>query len=202
MRRKILHIRKVRKFPMWKRWLIIFVCIGLIVARIIRPNIQVDVITIWLVAITAIMFLMPEIRSITPYIKRIKVGDTEIELKEQIKEEVKELGKEVDHVQDTVTNKAEREIPRELMPDINEVLQTLSISSRAALLLLSSKIEQQVNKRLVEAGLKSEDKYFSFRSAVLKGVQAGLFPEEISSSFLEFINVRHGSEQAQTNVTV
>jgi hypothetical protein len=53
----------------WKRWVIVLFCITLIVARYVYPSVQIDTTTVWLVAIVAIAFLLPEIKSFTPYIK-------------------------------------------------------------------------------------------------------------------------------------
>ena len=79
----------------WKRWLIIITCLGLVTVRLIWPHIQFDAVTIWLIVIAAFFLIIPEPRVFFPYIKRVKLWEAEIELKE----EVKELGREVDKAQ-------------------------------------------------------------------------------------------------------
>src|SRR6266566_8320408 len=92
MSRKWLHNNR-------KRWLIIIICLGLLIARLLWPHIQFDAVTLWLVVIAAFFLIIPEPRVFFPYIKRVKLWDAEIELKE----EVKELGREVDKLFDTST---------------------------------------------------------------------------------------------------
>lgn len=168
----------------WKRWVIIAVCLGLIVARIIRPDMQVDVITIWLIVIAAILFVMPELRVVVPYIKRVKIGDTEVELKEQIKE----LGKEIAQAQDSVANKPGLEVAKDVSSDIDEILKASSINPRLALLRLTPMIQQQMLDRLREAGWDVN------RLALADldyGVTKGVFPKELVSVYRDFLTVRN-----------
>jgi len=168
----------------WKRWLIIITCLGLVAARLIWPHIQFDAVTIWLIAIAAFFLIIPDPRALFPYIKRIKLWEAEIELKE----EVKELGREVDKVQESVANKPGVELSKSLSPDVEEVLRESSKDPRAALLLLSAKIESQVKKRLQEANLNFR---YPLGKAMEVGVEAGLFPREILSAFRDFWAVRN-----------
>ncbi len=168
----------------WKRWLIIFTCLGLVTVRIIWPRIEFDAVTIWLIVIAAFFLVIPEPRVFFPYIKRVKLWDAEIELKE----EVKELGREVNKVQESVANKPGVEVSKSLSPDVEEVVRESSKDPRAALLLLSAKIEGQVKKRLQEANLNV---HFPLGKAMEVGVAAGLFPREILPAFHDFWAVRN-----------
>ncbi len=177
MSRKWLHSN-------WKRWLIIIVCLGLLTARLLWPHIQFDAITLWLVVIAAFFLIIPEPRVFFPYIKRVKLWEAEIELKE----EVKELGREVDKVQESVANEPGVEVSKSLSPDVEEVLRESSKDPRAALLLLSAKIENQVKKRLQEANLNFR---YPLGKALEVGVSAGLFPQEILQVFQGFWAMRN-----------
>ncbi len=174
----------------WKRWLIIVICLGLVAIRLIWPHIQFDAVTIWLVVIAAFFLIIPDPRAFFPYIKRVKLWEAEIELKE----EVKELGKEVDKVQESVANKPGVEVSKSLSPEVEEVLRESSKDPRAALLLLSAKIESQVKKRLQEANLNTR---YPLGKAMEVGVDAGLFPREILSAFRDFWAVRNRVAHAE-----
>lgn len=186
---------------MWKRWTMIVICLGFAGVRLIRPDLKVDVITIWLLVIAMVFFLLPELRAVTPYIKRIRVGDTEIELKDQIKD----LGKQIERAEEAVASKPEpaqgaaelrdeadrKAQQKTTSSDIEEIARVLSTSPRAALLLLSAKLEQQVNRRLEEAGVGGRARNISTIRAVAAGVDAGIFPPEILSAFRDFWSVRN-----------
>jgi hypothetical protein len=60
---------------MWKRWLMMLSRLGLVAARRIWPEFQVDSLSVWLVGIAAVLFVLPEVRSAMPYIKSVKVGE-------------------------------------------------------------------------------------------------------------------------------
>jgi hypothetical protein len=171
----------------WKRWLIIITCLGLVTVRLIWPQIQFDAVTIWLIVIAAFFLIIPEPRVFFPYIKRVKLWEAEIELKE----EIKELGREVDKAQESVDKNPELEVAENLTPEVEEVLRQASKDPRAAFLLLSAKIDHFVRKRLEEAGLNQGNRVVSAPRAIKMGVEAGLFPKEVESSFNDFWAVRN-----------
>src|SRR5260221_12014413 len=128
----------------WRRWLIIAACILFIVDRQIWHKVQFDPVTIVLIIILAFLIILPNPQVIFPYVKRIKLWEAEIELKEVIKE----LEKEVEKVQDLKPDTSDSRASSTLSSDVLEVLNASSKDPRAALLLLSAKIENEVKKRL------------------------------------------------------
>lgn len=167
-----------------KRWLIIVFCLILITLKVIFPSVQVDTNSIWLVGIVALLFILPDLKSLTPYIKRIKIGDTELELKETIGN----LEKEVEKAQDAVTDGSDGTTSREVSSEIEQVLQESSKDPRAALLLLSSKIEEQLRRRLEEANITPT---YPVTRAVELGVKNEVFPQEFLPAFRDFWAVRN-----------
>jgi len=172
---------------MWKRWLIIIVCIALVVGRIIWPNIQVDAITIWLIGIATVLFVLPELRVITPYIKRIKIFDAELELQEKIEK----LSAEVQKVQVEVSDAPTLESSSELSSDVQAILQETSKDPRAALLFLSTKIEYAVQDQLRQHQIIKDSRYIPLRRAVEMGVNEGIFPQSILPAFNDFSRIRN-----------
>jgi hypothetical protein len=181
---------KQRSAGAWKRWTMIAVCFILIAIRWIWPTAQVDSTTIWLVAIAALLFVLPDLRAFAPYIKRIKIGDAELELKEQIGK----LDSEVQKARDAASSREEAEpdvkAADTISSEIDRVIEESSRDPRAALLLLSSKIEQRLRNRLEEAGLRVNRNHSGVR-LVEFGVHEGIFPQEFLSAFRDFWTVRN-----------
>lgn len=64
----------------WKRLLVIVVCLALIIVHSIWSQLKFDNINIWLGAIIIILFLVPNLSFLFPYLKRVKrfkAGDLE-----------------------------------------------------------------------------------------------------------------------------
>jgi hypothetical protein len=175
----------------WKRSVIVLCCIALIVARYIYPSVQIDTTTVWLVAIAAIAFLFPEIKSFTPYIKRVKIGDTEVELKD----EIEKLGNEVEKAQEsasqrlTITPMGPDLLDRSSF-EIESVLENALKDPRATLLLLSAKIEKELKNRLSETGINTE-RVYSFRELSRLAVEKEILSKESASALDDFGKVRN-----------
>ena len=78
---------------MWKRWIVVFVCLILITIRYIYPTFQIDTTTVGLVVVGAVAFLLPDLKSLVPYIRRIKIGEAELELRDEIEKLSNEVEK-------------------------------------------------------------------------------------------------------------
>jgi len=172
-----------------RRWLLVVACLALIVVRVIFPNAQADTNSIWLMGIAALIFILPDLKSVAPYInyiKKIKVGDTELELKESIGN----LGKEVEKAQDAAALEKKTAVSGNVSFEIEKVLEESGKDPKAALLLLSAKIEQQLRNRLEEAGISTE-RVFSASRYVEMGVKADIFPQDFLPAFRDFWSVRN-----------
>ena len=174
---------------MWKRWIVVIVCVALIATRYIYPNVQVDTTTVWLVIIAALAFLLPDLKAFTPYIKRVKIGDTEIELKD----EIGKLSNEVDKAKEAASKKLEAKSPQAInkaSKEVESILENLNKDPRATLLLLSSRIEKQLKLRLVEAGMNIE-RVYSLRELSRLATSQGILPQEFVPALDDFIAVRN-----------
>lgn len=133
----------------WKRWLIICICMMFLLDHQFWHTIQFDGVTISLLIILSVFLALPNPQVIFPYIKRIKLWEAEVELKE----EIKELGKEIEKAQAATVDKASTEplqpspskstpeISDRLPIDVEDVLVAAGKDPRAALLLLGTRIE-------------------------------------------------------------
>ncbi|HYT42076.1 MAG TPA: hypothetical protein VEP90_07005, partial [Methylomirabilota bacterium] len=65
----------------WKRSLIVFLCILLVLVRMFWPHMEIDAISLWFLGIAAFILLVPELRIFIPYIKGVKFGQAELQLR-------------------------------------------------------------------------------------------------------------------------
>lgn len=160
----------------WKRVFIALLCLAFAVVHAVNPEASIDATSVWLLAIAGLMFLLPDLKTLLPYLKRVKVGDTEIELEK--------LGREVDKATESVAS---------LTTDtsVDEVLHEAGRSPQAGLLLLSSKMEEQVRERLRAAGVKEAGSMMPLPKLVEKGVQQGLYGESILPALKDFWAARN-----------
>ncbi len=171
----------------WRRLLILIASITFLLDRQIWHKIQFDAVTIWLVVFIALFLLFPNPQIVFPYVKRIKLWEVEIELKEQIRE----LEKEVVKAQDASVDETATGTPRNIPSEVEEVLSESGKNPRAALLLLSAKIESEIKERLKDAGVTLNRRFATAPGAVDAGVKAGIFTHEFSSAFRDFWTVRN-----------
>lgn len=174
---------------MLKRWIVVVFCIALIVARFVYPTLQVDSTTIWLIVIASLAFFLPDLKAFTPYIKRVKIGDTEIELKD----EIGKLSDEVDKAKEAASQKLEIKDSKDLYRaflEAESILEKVDKDPRATLLLLSSRIEKQLKLRLTEAGTNIE-RVYSFRELSRLATSQGILPKEFAPALDDFITVRN-----------
>lgn len=159
-----------------KRWLVVGVCLGLAVARLAWPDLRIDAVTIWLVGLAAAVALLPDLRSVVPFVKRLKVGEMEIELRR--------LEREVAEAAEAVSGRAD--VGDDARTHVDDVLREAGRDPRAALLLLSSKLEQQVRERLRTAGVKESSKFMGLLRLVQAGVEGGVFPATLVPAVRDF----------------
>ena len=163
----------------WKRVFIALLCFAFAVLHAAVPAAKVDATSVWLLAIASAMFLLPDLKSLLPYLKRVKVGDTEIELEK--------LGKEVDQATESVANQT----LTTGNGSVDDVLREAGRSPQAGLLLLSSKMEEQVRERLRAAGLKEANSMMPLPRLVERGVEHGVYLESIVPALKDFWAARN-----------
>jgi hypothetical protein len=178
-------------------YLIVTVSLGIVLAKMVFTNIKVDNVSVWLVAIAAVVLMFPKASQILkgisllipilPYLKKAKVPGFELELSDKIASLSKNLGLAEEKI-DSETNL--RDSPK-FPIQRQEVLDSLKNDPKAALLLLAAQIEQQVRTQLEEKGIVTHGRYVPLKKAFAMGVDAGLFPEELRPAFDDFTEVRN-----------
>lgn len=169
---------------MWRRWIIIGAALTLTAARIIFPKLNIDSTSVWLIAVAAILFVLPEI---LPFVKKIKMGGTEVELRDKIRK----ADEDIKQAQTSLTKNKKYKLPSSLNSEIKEVMNVTKESPQAALLLLSSKLEAKIRNRLEKAKVITGNQYISLPKAVKLGTKEGVFSHQTYSAFLDFYMIRN-----------
>jgi len=115
-----------------------------------------------------------------------------LSIEAQIYYQVKRAAQEIDQARDILEEKQVKlETPKDVSADIDEVLHITSSNSRAALLLLSAKIEESMRIRLQEIGVQSKTNYALSRQALDTAVREGSIPQETASALRDFLAVKN-----------
>ncbi|SRR5260370_5369369 len=174
----------------WKRPVVIIICLILIIAHQLWPQLKFDIINICLLSIAALVFLFPRLNVFFPFFNRIKrLRAWELEL------ELNELAEKVEQAEISLAESSSVEILKNVPSEVNEIIQEASKDPRIALLVLSSKIDAVVRERLEKAQLDIRTgttlmRYLPTDQAIKIGIQKGLFPSEILSAYSEFKRIR------------
>lgn len=173
----------------WQRLLIILLCLILVAVRMIWPDMKVDAVSLWLLGIAAFLLLMPKLGIFVPYIKRVKVGDSELELNE----EIKNFGKAVEKVQSSEIENPLMSSLNTTSPDVMKVLEETPRSPTAALLLLATMLDAHIKQRFLESGLAQIRKNVpqSPLVALKEMVDAGIYSPAVLSSYQYFRDIRN-----------
>lgn len=169
-----------------------FILGGIAVAHIFAPShVQIDWPTITLVVIALILVFWSEIVAILPYIKRLRLGDAEIEMRD----EVAKLYENVEKIESTLPT------PRERIPiqkaELNltgrrseaDILELAARDKEAALILLVIEIEKELARL---SGHKDEpDKSRTIRETLDRLVREDAITRDLADTVLTFRDVRN-----------
>ena len=172
---------------MWKRWVFIIICLGLVVARLFIPCLSVDIISVWLIVIACVLFFLPQVGKILPFITKMKIGGAEIEFGD----ELKGVGTQLDQIIENAPSRPISVVDAKLGDEVEEIINTAKTNPQAALLLLSARLERSIRNRLLEQNLISEDKYLNLLSMMHMGGQNNLFPKSYVDVVLDFWKLRN-----------
>jgi hypothetical protein len=91
--------------PAWRRWFFVLLCLGLVVIRLIKPDVAVDGTTLWLLGIAALAFTLPEVVKFLADFRRVEVGSVKFEryereiqqIKQETELEIQRIKQETEH---------------------------------------------------------------------------------------------------------
>jgi ribosomal protein L44E len=102
----------------WRRWFFVFLCLGLVVIRLIKPDVAVDGTTLWLLGIAALAFTLPELVKFLAEFRRFEVGSVKFEryekeiqhIREETEHEIKRIKRETEHEIERIKRETEHEL--------------------------------------------------------------------------------------------
>jgi HAMP domain-containing protein len=173
------------------------VCFAIVFARFIWPQLAFDTLSLYLVLIAAGCVLIPDVANLIARIRRIKIGNNEIELGEAI-DRITSQTEEVERRMSTSTD-YEVQRPVELPRHIERYIR----DPRGGLIAVAADIESQVRTLLVEANLSGVHLYISPLRGIELLAAKGLIDQELPMLMRDFWVVRnkavHDSQERMTD---
>ncbi len=185
----------------FRRRLAAFILLLFVVAHCIAPTrFILDWPSIAILGIALSLLLAPQLRLLLPFVKAIKIGETEIHLREQataLAFSVERLEARPNPVQlfataASVVPPAEDQYKRLLDTDVEAHILDLAVrDKRAALMRLAIEIEKELLALHGALGLRNHNESGSFRSIVGQLARHGAIGDEMKKGLTEFWHVRN-----------
>ncbi|WP_426332693.1 hypothetical protein ACN9MH_15385 [Paenibacillus silvae] len=183
---------------------LVFLGITVIVLRMFFEKIRFDNTSLSILFLLVLILLVPNIQDLILRVKKIKIGESEVEWNEQVKE-LKESIEEVeeskiDHKEDETkqTNDTEDDIPN--VDYFKESLKPYLDEPRIVLILIAIEIERRVRYLAFDSGTKIIE---SHRQALREVVDKNLLPTNILILSDQFMRIRgfvvHGRDDELSN---
>src|SRR2546428_568808 len=178
-----------------RRLSIAVAALALALSHVVWPSrVQIDWPTIALLAIFVGMIFGPELSSVLPLIKRLKIGQAEIEMRET----VVKLHEDVEKAEglpfsQTEPSAAQETDPQVRVPDTNLEEKILDLAARdkeSAVVRLAIEIERELFSSLGRIGTSSPSTR-TIQGAVHQLVSRGHIPSEVGKAIMDFRNVRN-----------
>jgi hypothetical protein len=182
----------------YKRPLTILILFLFIAAHSLVPSrFGLDWPTVALLGIALALLLAPQLEFLLPFVKTLKIGKTEIELREQTTalaisvEKSEESAPQISE-SDVSAKPLEDRFKRLVSTDVEaHILDLAAKDKQAALMRLAIEIEKEVLLLHGTLGLRNQFKVGNFRDVVNQLVKHGALSKEMQHGLMEFWNVRN-----------
>ena len=185
----------------YKRQFAAVILLLFVIAHCIAPSrVVLDWPSIALLGIALGLVLAPQLKILLPFVKAIKIGETEIHLREQanaLYESVDTLEKIPNQPQlpaagTALVPESEAQYKRLLNTNVEAHILDLAVKDKqAALMRLAIEIEKEVLVLHGALGLRNQKNSGSFRNLVTQLLQHGAIGEEMKRGLMEFWHVRN-----------
>lgn len=167
----------------WKSWVLAIVCVGLAVLRLQYPDVKIDAITVWLLGLASALFVL---RDLVPYVEQIKLGAAEIKLRQEVGKAAKEIAGAQQRMEASPDWQMES-----VSAEVQKVVEEAAKEPRAALLLLSSQLEDVARRRVKKVAPDEARRVYELPKLIEVGISKGLFAETILQPARDFWDVRN-----------
>lgn len=165
------------------RLLVAAVFIGLVIARMVYPDLRFDQLSFQLLVVAAIVVLLPDIKDVLSRVRKIKKGDWEIELDDAISQ----LKQKAEEVKKSLPSK--KNAKNDLVVETFTDYISKADSARSALLLIASDIEKQLRKLAQKVKIEGATTH-SARLLVAELVYQNKVQPELVPLFEDFWSIR------------
>jgi hypothetical protein len=175
-----------RGHPGWQRYVIAGTGLAIVVARMVKPSIYFDDVSLWLFVLAALILLVPDIGDVLSRVRRIRKGDLQLELEGRIGElalETEIVEKKVGREQDLYTVVD--------MRDLRERIAGALRDPRGGLVTIAVEIEALLGDLAEQFGIAPRSRYMSPTGVVEELARRDLVPSELPPLFRDFWAVRN-----------
>lgn len=162
------------------------ICMLIVFVRFIYPGLMFDIHSVYLILIAMLCILVPDLAKLITRIRRIKIGDKEIDLGEEIDrvaEKAERLEIEVSSPNNQEFERSEQEPP----PHLERYLR----DPRGGLIAIAVDIEERVQKLVQMQNPAESRRYISPVRGVEYLASQGLVSEELPTLMRDFWTVRN-----------
>jgi len=184
-----------------RRRLAALILLLLVVAHCIAPTrFILDWPSIAILGIALCLFLAPQLKLLLPFVKAIKIGETEIHLREQAtalavsveRLEARPSAPQLSAPDASVAPSAEDQYKRLLDTNVEaHILDLAARDKRAALMRLAIEVEKELLALHGALGLRNQNESGSFRNVVGQLARHGAIGDEMKRGLMEFWHVRN-----------
>lgn len=161
-------------------------CLFIVIIRFFYPNLKFDSFSLNLIIISTACILIPDLAQLIARIKRIKIGDNEIELRE----EITYLQEMIQKLENRVFKAGHKEYKREFTSEPFLVDKYL-LYPRAGLIAIAIDIETRIKKMALKHYPKEECDLISPIQLANKLAYRGIIDKEAPFLIKEFWHVRN-----------
>jgi len=179
------------------RWITICLSLVLAGAHLAFPGVYIDSIAIGLFVIALVAFVAPALTVLFPHLRRFRLGSFELELAHGIAK----LAGAVDHAKETSPMPALPPSDQGRTSRVEEVIKEAAQDPRAALLLLSTKIETALRELASRSGIFEARRGVPLPILVRQIADSNQLDPAILPAFRDFWAIRNRiAHEAQFNV--
>lgn len=170
------------------RFIIGVICISLIIIRAIWPNFKFDNISLILFVTCAIVLLFPELWELIRRVRKVRIGDFEVEIGEKLKE----LATKTENVETNISEVSIKQAEYQGISDevIGKFIQTSS-DPRAALLMVAIEIERTIRSISDKAKIPESRKPYPISRVITSLAKKEIINPNVVPIFKDFWAIRN-----------
>lgn len=183
--------KKTKKDPFPWRYVVSALCLVVIAARMIWPNLRFDQTAFYLFIFASIVVLIPDIGGLVARIRKVKKGDFEMEFDEK----VSQLSEEIEKAESK--DEGQKEFEGDTVIDDSELEERIQritdqvSDPRGALIVMAIEIEDAIQDLARKKGIGNVHRYNSPVRVMNELVNRKLIEPSVMAPFKDFWTIRN-----------